>query len=425
VISDLLILILHCSVGRISDLWGRKVVLFLSILGTFISYSLLLISSEPWIFFLSRIIVGLFKNTETSCYSIVTDISTSTTRVKRLAYIGSAIGFGFILGPALSGILTSSYSLETPAYVSSIMLLCNSIITLILLPETMSFRNSTYASPYRVEEKITSPNRSSKLEREDFKSELVSLNDEIIDELGSPIDLMHSSSELLRSSDIDSSFIEKDIRSPRTHVSDVASESLSIWKLLLKPNPLRNLVWVYFGTSMAIMIFQGSSVLLLQLLGMSVQATSWIISYSGFLTVLSSLVIQYLTSHYSEKQLLLNSILVVSISLFGTIFVLIHPSITLAGLLIAYIPLTLGARTLKNCLIGLVTQQAPSSQTGTIIGLLNSLESLCRALTPLIGGILMQIFVGGPALASSIISFGFYIWIRRNTMNTLEIKAEP
>src|SRR5687768_13686877 len=85
------------SVGRISDMFGRKSVLLLSIMGTFVSYTLLYVSESEAVFFLSRILVGLLKNTETSCYSIIADISTVETRVKRMAYIGSTIGLGFIV----------------------------------------------------------------------------------------------------------------------------------------------------------------------------------------------------------------------------------------------------------------------------------------------------------------------------------------
>ena len=389
----------------------------MSILGTFASYTLLLYSEHLYLFFLSRIVVGLLKNTETSCYSIITDISNPTIRVKRMAYIGSAIGLGFILGPALSGVLTTTYSLESPAYVSSVMLILNAIITLVFLPETSLKR------------KVSSELSSSSSTTEngvisDFNAnyDLSSLNDDIIDELGSPIDLLSSSgSDILRTSD-------DEMPSPEARRNDAFNEKsrgedMSIWNLLMKPNPLRVLVWVYFGTSMAIMVFQGSSVLLFQLLGMTVQETSYIISYSGLLTVISSIIIQWLTSFYSESQLIRYSILIVSLTLFSTVFVLTS-EYTLVGLLIVFIPFTLGARTLKNCLLGSVTHQAPSSQTGTIIGVLNSLESLCRALTPLIGGVLMDIFIGAPAFSGALLLLFFFAWIRRNPIFMRDLKEK-
>lgn len=390
-----------------------------SILGTFVSYSLLIFTSESIaIFVVSRIVVGLLKNTETSCYSVITDISTPSQRVKRMAYIGGAIGLGFIVGPALSGILTSSYNLDTPAYISSIMLFGNTIVVLLLLPETMH-KFSSRKSPLESSENAKVKGQ----EGDSFNvpSELNSMTDDMADDLAAPLDLMRSSGELEKAASTslpqDETKLNGNNSSTRSFSAlNVSGDSgvedkLSLWKLLLRPNPLRTLVWVYFGTSLAIVIFQGSSVLLFQLIGISVHASSYIISFSGLLTVISSFVIQELSSRYSEKQLLVRSILVVATTLFATVFILMSGSSTLAGLLIAYVPLILGARTIKNCLLGLVTHQTPPSQTGTIIGLLNSLESLCRAIAPLIGGVLMQFFIGAPALAGSIICFAFFAYL--------------
>lgn len=443
-ISDLLSLLYSLfsdTVGRISDIWGRKPVLLLSIVGTCASYSLLLLASESQtIFVTSRIIIGLLKNTETSCYSIITDISTPTLRVKRMALVGGAIGLGFIVGPALSGILTSSYSLDTPAYISSIMLALNAIVAFFILPETKDLRSrlsipsqaASNASSSVADDEITNLPADERVLNSSADM-LDGLNDDMVDELDAPLDMLRDSGEFLRASnaatlpqthspvnlnpdEFGSETTRRTLSAKYSPAENAAEEpkeeKLSLIHLLLKPNPLRTLVWIYFGISMAVVIFQGSSVLLFQILGISVHTVSWIISYSGLLTVISSFVIQRLSSTYSEKQLLVKSIFVVAVTLFATVFLLRSGgSSALAALLVAYIPLILGARTLKNCLLGLVTQQTPSNQTGTVIGLLNSLESLCRALAPLIGGVLMQYFIGAPALAGSIICFAFLAYL--------------
>lgn len=410
--------------------------LIMSILGTCASYSLLLLASESALIFVaSRVVVGLLKNTETSCYSIITDISSPALRVKRMAFVGAAIGLGFIVGPALSGILTSSYSLDTPAYISAIMLIINTVIAFILLPETKNLRsrvtptqNSSQA-PSMTSSSLSEDKMANLLPDERVLNSsaemLEGLNDDMVDELDAPADLVRSSGEFVRSASstpipIINPPMTSETTRRTTHTKHDVEQSvieepkeakLSLTHLLLNPNPLRTLVWIYFGISMAIVIFQGSSVLLFQIIGVSVHTVSWIISYSGLLTVISSFVIQRLSSRYTEKQLLVKSIFVVAVTLFLTVFILLSGSSTLVGLMIAYVPLILGGRTLKNCLLGLVTQQTPSNQTGTIIGLLNSLESLCRALAPLIGGVLMQFFVGAPALAGSIICFAFLFYL--------------
>jgi len=413
------------------------VVLILSIVGTCLSYSLLLFAENEWMFIASRVIVGLLKNTETSCYSIITDISSPSLRVKRMAYIGSAIGLGFIVGPALSGVLTSRYSLEIPAYISSILLALNGIITLLLLPETMGLRLSLDPKPTKKASVVVSIGEKDLVSHQRHPPEIASLTDELLDEMDAPVDILKSSSELIRPPEDEVSLAEAITTVPMKQLargsksqSTEEKAALSLWKLLWTPGPLRSLVWVYFGTSLATMVFLGTNALLLQLLGLSVQASSWMISFSGLLTVLSSFVINYLSTRYSEGQLLLKSLFVIAFTLLATALMLVQAmnvgsaNVVVAGLLLAYIPLILSSRTLKNCLLGCVTHLAPATQTGTIIGVFNSIESLCRALTPLLGGFLMDsIHAGSPALMGSLIAFAYSVWISRHPFSAFEGKS--
>lgn len=423
-----------------SDLWGRKLVLLLSIVGTCVSYSLLLFAENEFWFILSRVIVGLLKNTETSCYSIITDISSPAQRVKRMAYIGSAIGLGFIIGPALSGVLTSHYSLQMPAYVSAVLLALNGLVTLLLLPETLGLRSLAESRAVEKTAVVLPSSEKDGLSHHRHTPEMKNLNDEVLDEMDAPVEILNSSAELNRPPEDEESLAGRAVNSPANHTPRGAKtvtqneEQVSLWKLLRMPGPLRSLVWVYFGTSLATTIFLGSNSLLLQYLGLSVQASSWMISFSGLLTVLSSFVITYLSNLYSEGQLLLKSLFIISATLFVTALMLLQvmsydsgaatvASVVVSGLLIAYIPLILSSRTLKSCLLGCVTHLSPASQTGTIIGVLNSVESLSRALTPLLGGFLMDsVHAGGPALAGGAIAFAYALWVAKYPFNPLETK---
>jgi MFS family permease len=407
------------SVGRISDRFGRKSVLLLSIMGTFVSYTLLYVSESEAVFFLSRILVGLLKNTETSCYSIIADISTVETRVKRMAYIGSTIGLGFIVGPALSGLLTSRYSLEYPAYVSSAILIITAIIALFLLPETRPTKTSSTITAIRAPATPTKRTESDKTSS--LTLSLDSLNDELIDELG--FDPVEIESDLM---DAQLSTPKSPSPSKSTTVQDSSSTSPrqqatpSIFKLMLYPNPLQKLIWIYFCTTMSVMIFQGSNVLLFQLLGISVQTTSWIISYSGLLAVISSFWIRWLiSSKHSEQQMVESSMATLGMTLIGTGLVLgiEMKEWQVMGMLVAYIPLILGSRALKTTLLGIVTHLTPASLTGTSIGLMNSIESLCRALAPLIGGTLMELSLSAPAFLGGAIALACLAWVRFNPLS--------
>lgn len=390
------------TVGKISDKYGRKYLLLLSVAGTAVSYFLLLYSCDIWFLFASRIVVGLLKNTETSCYSMVSDISSPSIRVKRMSWIGSAVGLGFIIGPALSGFLTSNYFLELPTYFSCGILALTLLLTILVLPESKSFIK-TQSSPPTAHHKENLQENGTENGKESFKEndseqttiEYEGLNDELIDDLAVPADMVPESDQ------------EVPQPIPKSSTRQQFSSLKDLFTLFVHPNPLRTLVWVYFLTTMGISIFHGSSSILMQMMGITVQVSSWIAAYSGCLSVASSFVLHWLTGFWNERQLLTRSVFVLSFALLWTFLV----SPNLFGLLVIWIPLILGSRILKNCLMGLITHQTHHSQTGTVMGLLNSLESLCRALAPLIGGILMQASIRLPALIGGMLNLAMFIFI--------------
>ncbi len=96
--------------GELSDIYGRRRVIQISILGTVIStlvfaYSLLVASL--WLLFLSRIINGLTGGLIAVAQATVADMSTEKNKSKNLGRIGAVFGLGFIIGPFLGGLLSS------------------------------------------------------------------------------------------------------------------------------------------------------------------------------------------------------------------------------------------------------------------------------------------------------------------------------
>lgn len=108
--------------GRLSDKYGRKKILILSILGTAIGFLLLAFADRfgsflallffypqflnffiIFILFISRILDGLTAGNITVSQAYISDITDEKSRAKSLGLIGAAFGFGFIIGPALGG----------------------------------------------------------------------------------------------------------------------------------------------------------------------------------------------------------------------------------------------------------------------------------------------------------------------------------
>ena len=125
--------------GAISDKYGRKIVLLVSVISSLISYGLIWISGNIWIFLLSRIVNGAAAGNISSIQSILTDISVdSKERTANFGLFGAVFGLWFILGPAIGGRLLW-YGVKMPFIVSFFLCLINVLFIIRGLPETNKF----------------------------------------------------------------------------------------------------------------------------------------------------------------------------------------------------------------------------------------------------------------------------------------------
>src|SRR5215203_6897691 len=86
-------------IGNLSDKYGRRPVLLLSLLGFGIDYIFLAFAPTIWWLFLSRVIAGITGASLTTASAYIADVSTNETRAKNFGLIGAAFGLGFIIGP--------------------------------------------------------------------------------------------------------------------------------------------------------------------------------------------------------------------------------------------------------------------------------------------------------------------------------------
>ncbi len=136
--------------GALADKIGRKKVLILSLIGTFIGYVIFAIGVHYqllWMLFLGRIIDGFTGGNIAIAFSSIADISTPETKTKNFGLIGAAFGLGFIIGPYIGGKLAdpnivSWFSFETPYWVSAGLCLINIFMVIFLFYETLSKPNN-------------------------------------------------------------------------------------------------------------------------------------------------------------------------------------------------------------------------------------------------------------------------------------------
>jgi predicted MFS family arabinose efflux permease len=131
-------------IGKLSDHYGRKPLLILSLAGSVVANLVASIAPSALILFLARLIDGITGGNSSVVQAVVSDISTPETRAKNFGIIGATFGTGFIVGPAMA-ILAQNYlkiplvsSLGSAFALSSIMALIATIMTITLLPETNS-----------------------------------------------------------------------------------------------------------------------------------------------------------------------------------------------------------------------------------------------------------------------------------------------
>ena len=123
--------------GRLSDAYGRRPILLVSIAGTACALMVLGLANSLWMLFASRIIDGLTGGNISVAQAYMTDITSAEDRGKAFGLVGAAFGLGFILGPAAGGLL-STISYSVPAFVAAALAGINLLLVTFVLPESLS-----------------------------------------------------------------------------------------------------------------------------------------------------------------------------------------------------------------------------------------------------------------------------------------------
>jgi len=123
--------------GRLSDTYGRRPVLLVSIFGTFLGFLLLGFARSLWMLFVSRIIDGITGGNLSVAQAYITDVTDAKSRSKGLGMIGAAFGLGFIIGPVTGGVL-SQWGFAVPAFAAAALALINLILVATWLPESIT-----------------------------------------------------------------------------------------------------------------------------------------------------------------------------------------------------------------------------------------------------------------------------------------------
>lgn len=127
-------------IGNLSDQYGRRPVLLLSLLGFGLDYLFQAFAPTIGWLFVGRIIAGIFGASFTTASAYIADISTPENRAQNFGMIGAAFGLGFIIGPVVGGLL-GHYGPRVPFIAAAILSLVNAIYGYLVLPESLPKEN--------------------------------------------------------------------------------------------------------------------------------------------------------------------------------------------------------------------------------------------------------------------------------------------
>lgn len=133
-------LIFSPILGGLSDKYGRRPVLLLSLLGLGINYLFLANATSLTMLFAGRIIAGICGASFTTGFAYVADISAPEKRAQNFGLIGTAFGLGFIIGPLLGGVF-SEFGTRVPFIAAAVLSLLNLLYGFFVLPESLLASN--------------------------------------------------------------------------------------------------------------------------------------------------------------------------------------------------------------------------------------------------------------------------------------------
>lgn len=134
--------------GMLSDRFGRRPVILVSLFGLFVDFLFMAFAPTLGWLYVGRILNGLTAATFSTSNAYVADITPPEKRARRFGVLGSAFGFGFMIGPSIGGVL-GEISLRTPFIAAAVLCAINLVYGFFVLPESLPPERRTQTFDWR------------------------------------------------------------------------------------------------------------------------------------------------------------------------------------------------------------------------------------------------------------------------------------
>lgn len=128
------------TLGNLSDRFGRRPVLLVSMLTLAVDYLIMALSWHLAVLFVARTLSGIAGATYSAASAYIADVSSKEDRAKNFGIVGAGFGVGFVLGPIIGGLL-GEYGTRAPFYAAAALSFANFLFGYFILPETLKPEN--------------------------------------------------------------------------------------------------------------------------------------------------------------------------------------------------------------------------------------------------------------------------------------------
>ena len=132
--------LLSPTLGNLSDAYGRRPVMLVSLFVMAVDYLLMAIAPTLALLFVARIMAGAAASTFSTANAFIADISPPEERAQNFGLTGAAFGVGFVLGPAIGGVV-GEFGPRMPFYAAAVLSFANFAFGLFVMPESLKPEN--------------------------------------------------------------------------------------------------------------------------------------------------------------------------------------------------------------------------------------------------------------------------------------------